>query len=144
LDGRSEPEAETPDADTRDGETPAVDAREGVSPAVESADGEIGEDNTPEKELAVKEGNAQLSGDETTPQMPQAPQPQYPKPEQQAPPTIPTATNGLAAVNATGAVKPEAAAARAETAVRADTTKTERDSTQPQQAKIKKKSHDER
>jgi hypothetical protein len=54
--------------------------------------------NTPEKILAAKDGNTQLSGDETTPQVAPVPQPQYPQPAAQvahtAPailrPTIPT------------------------------------------------------
>ena len=42
--------------------------------------------NTPEKILAAKDGNTQLSGDETTPQVAPAPQPQYPQPAAHVPP----------------------------------------------------------
>ena len=87
---------------------------------------EVGADGTPEKELAVKESNAQLSGDETTPQVPEAPQPQYPKPVQTPQTVTPVIKEGSAVT-----------AAKAET-------RAEDDSAQPARTKIKKKSHDER
>ena len=88
--------------------------------------GEIDGDGTPEKILAVKEGNAELSGDETTSQVPEAPQPQFPRPAPQT--TTPVIKDGSAAV-----------------AVKSDIiTGDDNDSTQSPPNKAKKKGHDER
>jgi hypothetical protein len=96
LDGKDEPpSADTPVADT-----------------------EINIDGVPEKALAVKESTAELIGDETTPQVSQSPQTQFPKPTQ--PISMP-----VTGVTIKADVKKEEAA-------------------EPPQEKPKKKSHDER
>jgi hypothetical protein len=111
LDGKDEPNTDAPaaDGDTRN-------------------DAVVETDNTPEKLLAVKENNALLSGDESTPQIPEIPQPQYPKPAPILPQTVTQRLN-----EGQGAATPKAEISR-----------TEGDSAQPPQAKPKKKSHDER
>jgi hypothetical protein len=109
LDGKDEPTADTPAADAPDVDT------------------DIDADGAPEKVLAVKEGIDELSGDETTPQVPEAPQTQYPKPEQHIPQAVATVREGSATAPARTEVK-----------------KDEVTDTQSPQDKPKKKSYDER
>jgi hypothetical protein len=58
LDGKDEPNADTPAVDAPTSDTPIADA-------------DINIDGVPEKVLAVKQSNTELSGDKTTPQIPQ-------------------------------------------------------------------------
>jgi len=64
----------------KDNEEPNADAPADASVANAGKDS-----NTPEKELAVKDSDKQLSGDSTTPQVPQTPQPQFPQPVPDSP-----------------------------------------------------------
>jgi hypothetical protein len=111
----------------------SLDGRD--EPASDFRDSDIDVENAPEKELAVKDSNAQLSGDETTPQVPPAPQPQYPQPPPPAPQIVPPAQQAAPLTPKEGFTTVMA---------KAEVIKDEINTPKSPQDKVKKQSHDER
>jgi len=116
--------------------------------SVDGEDSIAADGNTAEKILAAKDTNAQLSGDETTPQTTPAPQPQYPQAAANTPQTTPPAeqrpTNPTSqGQGKTDEIKPTGyAAILAKREAQKEETRTA--APPPQQTNTHKKNHDER
>ena len=172
LDGRDTPSEESREGDAQDADLQDVDSEEVEDMDVDGIKQGNNEDKNidvgiSDKVLAAKDNTSQLSGDETTPQVPHAPQQQYPQPApsipQAAAPLLsqppqqtstPTQYQGYPQGQQQGQALAQRRDGRGDEpkprdgfssgAAKTEDKKDERSSAQPPQDKIKKKSYDER